>query len=221
MRIALLLGASYLLGSIPFGVIVGRWLRGVDVRRYGSRNIGFSNVLRVLGPGPAALVLVGDALKGAAPVFGGRALLTGWGAPEPELWLLVAALAPIAGHTFSVFLRFRGGRAVATTFGVLVGMSWQAALIALAVWIVAVAATRYISVGSIVAAGCVPITMAASGARWEWGAFWSVIAALVIARHIPNLGRLLAGTESKIGQRVDVEEQEAPSPEDSKKGQDA
>jgi glycerol-3-phosphate acyltransferase PlsY len=208
MRIALLLAAGYLVGSIPFGVIVGQWLRGVDVRRYGSGNIGFSNVLRVLGAGPAALVLAGDMAKGALPVLAGRALLAAWGVAEPGLWLLGVALAPIVGHSFSVFLGFRGGRAVATTLGVLAGMSWAAAVVALVVWLGVVGATRYISVGSMAAAGCVPVYMALAGARWEWGGFWTLVAALVIARHIPNLGRLLAGRESKVGQRVEVEQQE-------------
>ena len=155
MKIAVLLAASYLIGSIPFGVIAGRAWRGVDVRRFGSGNIGFSNVLRVLGPGVASVVLAGDVLKGLAPVAVGRLLLRAWGTPEPELWLLAVSLAPILGHSFSVFLGFRGGRAVATVAGTLLGLAWPAAL--------------------------------------------------VIARHIPNLGRLLEGTEAKIGQRVEVE----------------
>jgi glycerol-3-phosphate acyltransferase PlsY len=204
MRIALLLIAAYLVGSLPFGIIVGRAWRGVDVRKYGSGNIGFSNVLRVLGWGPAAVVLIGDVLKGMLPVLAGRAVLGAWAVPEPDLWVLAVGLAPIIGHTFSVFLGFTGGRAVATAGGVLLGMSWPTALVGLAVWLLAVGLSRYISVGSMAAAASVPICMAARGARWEWGAFWSAVAALVIARHIPNLGRLLTGTEAKIGQRVDL-----------------
>ena len=205
MKIAVLIAASYLVGSIPFGVIVGRALRGVDVRRYGSGNIGFSNVFRVLGPGVASLVLAGDVVKGFAPVAVARVLLRGWGTPEPELWLLAVSLAPILGHSFSVFLGFRGGRAVATGGGTLLGLAWPSALVALLVWLAAVGATRYISVGSMFAAAAVPVYFALAGARWEWGAFWTGVAALVIARHIPNLGRLLQGTEAKIGQRVEAE----------------
>jgi glycerol-3-phosphate acyltransferase PlsY len=203
MNLALLLLGSYLLGSIPFGVLVGR-SRGVDIRKHGSGNIGFSNVLRVLGPEPAALVLVGDVLKGLLPVLLGRRLLIMWGVSQPDTWLLAVALAPILGHTFSVFLGFRGGRAVATTFGALSAMIWQGAVVALAVWLVVVAATRYISVASIAASVAVPVYLAATGVRMEWAAFWTTVAALVIARHIPNLGRLIEGTESKIGQRVDL-----------------
>jgi len=207
MRIALVIIGGYLVGSIPFGVIIGRAWRGVDVRQYGSRNIGFSNVLRVLGPGPAFVVLLGDVLKGAAPVLAGRALLRAWGAPDADLWALPVALAPILGHSFSIFLRFRGGRGVATTLGVLFGISWPAALIGLGVWLALVAATRYISVGSIVAAAAVPAYMVAAGKRWEWWAFWGAVALLVILRHIPNMGRLLKGTEAKIGQTVSTETQ--------------
>jgi glycerol-3-phosphate acyltransferase PlsY len=204
MRIILLLLASYLIGSVPFGVLVGRRLRGVDVRRYGSGNIGFSNVLRVLGPIPAAVVLGGDVLKGALPVVAGRYLLSAWGVPESDVWLLAVALAPILGHSFSVFLGFRGGRAVATTCGTLLGLCWPAAVVAIGVWMVVVGITRYISVGSIAAAAAVPIYMALGGVRWEWGAFWTGVAALVIARHVPSLGRLLQGTEARLGERVEV-----------------
>jgi glycerol-3-phosphate acyltransferase PlsY len=207
MRLALLLVGSYLLGSIPFGVLVGR-TRGVDVRKYGSGNIGFSNVLRVLGWKPAAVVLVADALKGLGPVVAGKVLLRRWGVAQPDLWLLAVALAPTLGHTFSIFLRFRGGRAVATTAGALLGMAWPAALVALGVWLAVVVVTRYISVGSIAAAIVVPVYLAFTGVRWEWLAFWSAVAALVILRHIPNIGRLRAGSESKIGQQVDLQGEE-------------
>ncbi len=201
MRIALLIAGSYLLGSVPFGVMVGR-LRGVDVRRYGSGNIGFSNVLRVLGPGPASLVLIADVLKGAIPVCFGRYWVPSIVDAEPARWLLLVALAPIVGHTFSVFLGFRGGRAVATTLGALLGMNWLAGVVGLGVWILVVGVTRYISAASIVAASSVPIFMAVTGERLEWTIFWTAIAALIIARHIPNLGRLIEGTESKIGEKV-------------------
>ncbi len=125
MKLALLLVAAYLLGSIPFGFLVGR-TRGVDVTKHGSGNIGFSNVLRLLGLGPASVVLVADVLKGAIPVCFGRVWLPSITESDPALWLPAVAVAPILGHTFSVFLRFRGGRAVATTLGALLGMNWLA-----------------------------------------------------------------------------------------------
>lgn len=203
MGIAVLLLCSYLLGSIPFGMIVGR-ARGVDIRRQGSGNIGATNVLRVLGPWPAALVLAGDVTKGLVPVLVGRALLRAWAIPQADLWVLAVALAPILGHTFSVFLRFRGGRAVATTLGALLGMSWPAGVIGLCIWLVVVGLTRYISLASIIASPFVPVYLLLSGARPAWCAFWAAIAALIIARHIPNIGRLLEGTEPRIGERVGV-----------------
>jgi len=205
MKVALLMGAAYLLGSIPFGVLAGR-SRGVDVRKHGSGNIGFSNVLRVLGPGPALLVFVADVLKGVIPVLGARWLFRAWSVPSPDLWLLAVALAPILGHTFSIFLGFRGGRAVATTLGVLLAMVWQAAAVGLGVWILVVAATRYISAGSIAAAVTVPVYLAIVGVRGEWAVFWTAVGALIILRHISNLGRLLEGRETKIGERVTTEE---------------
>jgi glycerol-3-phosphate acyltransferase PlsY len=205
MRIALLLVGAYLFGSIPFGVIVGRAWRGIDVRKFGSGNIGASNVLRVLGPGPAAAVFIGDLLKGYAPVAAGRMLLAKWGTPELDLWLLPLGLAPIIGHSFSVFLRFSGGRAVTTACGVLFALAWPAAVIGLAIWGLVIAITRYISAASIVAAISVPVYMLLSGKRWEWLVFWSAVALLVILRHIPNIKRLLAGTETKIGERVEVD----------------
>jgi glycerol-3-phosphate acyltransferase PlsY len=211
MKVAILLIGCYLVGSIPFGVIVGRLVRGVDIRKYGSGNIGFSNVLRVLGPGPAAIVLAADALKGFVPVLVGRRLLPTWSVTDLDLALLAVGFAPILGHSFSVFLGFRGGRGVTTTGGVLLGLCWPAALTALAVWLGVVGVTRYISLGSVAAAVSVPIYMVIAGRRWEWIVFWALVAALVILRHISNIGRLLAGTETKIGQRADVGDRDEQS----------
>ncbi len=207
MSVAILIIASYLIGSIPFGVIVGR-ARGVDIRKHGSGNIGASNVLRLLGPGPAAAVFAGDVLKGVIPVVAGRVLLGGGLAPaqhHADVWLLGIALAAILGHTFSAFLGLRGGRAVATTLGTLLGMSWQAGLVGFGIWVVVVAATRYISVASIIASAAVPIYLGVTGAGTAHTVFWAAIAALIVARHIPNMRRLMSGTEAKIGQMVELD----------------
>jgi glycerol-3-phosphate acyltransferase PlsY len=203
MKLALLLAGGYLLGSIPFGVIVGR-LRGVDIRKHGSGNIGASNVLRLLGPGPAVCVLAGDALKGLLPVLVGRDLLDAWGVPHADTWVLGVALAPVLGHSFSVFLGFRGGRAVATALGALCGMLWQGGVVAVVAWLVVLAATRYISVASITGSAAVPIYLALARAPVQWTLFWTAVAVLIIVRHLPNLGRLLAGTETKIGEKVEL-----------------
>ena len=201
--LAIILG-GYLVGSLPFGVIIGRAWKGVDIRQYGSGNIGFSNALRVLGWKPAAVVFIGDALKGIVPVVLGQALLRTWNVPHADLWLLLVGLAPILGHSFSVFLRFRGGRAVTTTLGVLIGLCWQAALVALVSWLVVVAITRYISLGSIVAALSVPTYMFLSGKSRDWLILWSAVSLLVILRHLPNMKRLVKGTEVKIGEKVEM-----------------
>jgi acyl phosphate:glycerol-3-phosphate acyltransferase len=205
---ALILG-GYLLGSIPFGVIVGRSLRGIDIREYGSGNTGFSNALRVLGWKAASAVFVGDVLKGFIPVFVARCVLAAAHVPSAELWLLPVALGPILGHCFSVFLGFRGGRAIATTLGVLLGLAPVAGLSGLGMWLVVVAITRYISLASIAACITVPVVVALRGARWELIAFWSAIALLIILRHLPNMKRLLAGTETRIGEKVDVGDRES------------
>ncbi len=206
--IALILG-GYLLGSIPFGVIVGRLLRGIDIRSYGSGNIGFSNALRVLGWKAASLVMIGDVCKGLAPVLVARRVLIAGGVPNAEVWLLPVALGPILGHCFSVFLGFRGGRAIATTLGVLLGLAPAAGLSGLGVWLIVVGLTRYISVASIIAAIVVPAVVALRGGRWELVTFWCAVALLIIVRHLPNIKRLLAGTETKIGQRVVVGDRES------------
>ena len=206
LRLLAIIFGGYLVGSLPFGVIIGRAWKGVDIRQYGSGNIGFSNALRVLGWKPAAVVFIGDALKGIVPVVLGQALLRTWNVPRADLWLLLVGLAPILGHSFSVFLRFRGGRAVTTTLGVLIGLCWQAALVALVSWLVVVAITRYISLGSIVAAISVPTYMFLSGKSRDWLILWSAVSLLVILRHLPNMKRLVKGTEVKIGEKVEVEE---------------
>jgi glycerol-3-phosphate acyltransferase PlsY len=134
----------------------------------------------------------------------GHALLAAWKVPRADLWILLVGLAPILGHSFSVFLRFTGGRAVLTTLGVLLGLCWQAGLIGLGLWLIVVAITRYISVGSICAAIFVPTYMFLAGKSREWLILWSAVALLVILRHIPNIKRLIKGTEVKIGEKVEM-----------------
>ena len=205
-RVTMLILGGYLIGSLPFGVIIGRAWRGIDIRQYGSGNIGFSNALRVLGWKPAAVVAAGDLLKGLLPVLIARRLLDSGQVPNADLWLLPVALGAILGHCFSVFLGFRGGRAIATSLGVLFGLAPVAGLSSLGVWLLLVAITRYISVASITACLTVPTVIALTGSRWELVALWIAIGLLIIVRHIPNIKRLLAGTEVKIGERVEVEE---------------
>lgn len=206
--------AGYLCGSIPFGLLVGR-LKGVDVRKHGSGNIGATNVGRVVGRPYGILVFVLDLLKGLVPVaVAGRLLHAGAGGPEQVTvlvaWVAVAA-ACILGHMFPLYLGFKGGKGVATSLGALLGIfpyfTWPG-LAAFGLWIILTGATRYVSVGSVGAAGAFPVIFALSVHYGAWGAsrylwplyvFAIVVALLVIYRHRGNLKRLAQGTEPKIG----------------------
>jgi glycerol-3-phosphate acyltransferase PlsY len=197
--------AAYILGSLPIGLWVGL-LRGLDIRRVGSGNVGATNVYRALGTGAALVVFAGDALKGWLPVRMGMA----WQAPDALV--LGLGLAAIAGHSFSVFLRFKGGRAVATALGVLLALSWQTALGALGVWIVVMATLRIVSLGSILAAASVPLFMWRFHGLGPFFYFASTIAALVILRHAPNIRRLARGEEKPISRLADGPPQEPQEP---------
>lgn len=219
MGLGLPVGA-YLCGAIPFGLLVG-WGKGVDIRTRGSGNIGATNAGRVLGKPFGILVFVLDVLKGLLPVLLSGHLLrrpgSGWdggstGSTVYLVWILVGT-GCILGHTFPVYLKFKGGKGVATSLGVLLGMYPQftaAGLIAFGLWCVVTWVTRYVSAGSVAAAVAFPIIFAvvAHLRRGAWGParqlwplhlFGIVIAALVVYRHRRNIERLLAGTEPRIG----------------------
>lgn len=190
----ILVVAAYLAGSIPTGVLLAR-TAGIDVRREGSGNVGATNVARTAGKKLGVLTLVGDLVKGLVPVVVARAL----GVPGGVV--AAVAFAAIAGHVCSIFLSFRGGKGVATGLGVLLGLAPATVPIALAVFAVAVAATRIVSVASIGAALAAPLV------AW-WLAYpepvvlaAAAIAALIISRHRENLVRLLAGTEPRFRAR--------------------
>ena len=216
--VAAWLWVGYLVGSIPFGWLIGM-LRGLDIRDYGSRNIGATNCGRVCGwPwGLAAFVL--DVLKGFFPVLAAVAWLPEQVtfASEPLRWyawlmLVLIAAAPILGHTFPVWLHFRGGKAVATSLGVMMAlpMLWWVALIALAVWGAVVGLARYVSVASTVAALVLVAVYLGVYREQAWADFLPVtvfvllLAILVLARHRANYARLLRGEELKLwGDRED------------------
>lgn len=186
---------NYLLGSLPCGLIITRVLRGVDLRKYGSGNIGATNVSRVAGFFPALLAGVGDALKG----FLGAYLAFRFLGTSP-LFLLAAFLV-VAGHDWSCFLRFRGGKGVATTLGVLFFLSWQAALLCFLTWVFVVALTRYSSLGSLSGAAAMPVLLFLLR-RPPVFVWWGILAAfLVFLRHKDNIRRLLQGKELKIGEK--------------------
>ena len=186
---------AYLIGAIPTGLVLVRTLAGTDIREHGSGNIGTVNVLRVAGPAVAVIVLAADILKGFAPVWFASALGMG-------PWTIVlCGLAAIAGHNWSVFLGFAGGKGVATSFGVLLGLSLKVALVAAGVWIVVVAFTRYASLGSLLAVLSVPLSFWRMGAPGAYVAFGVVAALFAVYRHRGNIERLAHGTERRITDR--------------------
>lgn len=193
--LVLLIVASYLLGGIPTGVLVGRFW-GVDVQRVGSGNIGATNVLRALGAGSGALVLASDLGKGALSVLMARALI-GDGIAEA-----IAGTAAVMGHVWSPYLRFRGGKGVATGLGTLLALVPLAGTIALAAGAGVIALTRYVSLGSIVGT-LVGAALACASALFFNGA-WALVpyalvsAAIIVARHRENIARLRAGKEPAL-----------------------
>jgi acyl phosphate:glycerol-3-phosphate acyltransferase len=208
----LLILAAYLAGSIPFGVIVAR-AHGVDLRKVGSGNIGATNVGRALGRKWGIVCFALDMLKGLVPMLVAMAMLPPEKGPR-ELWIwLATGGATIVGHVFPVYLKFRGGKGVATSLGVVIGL-WPyytvCGAVALASWLLAVWMWRYVSLGSIIAsldflaALIIAIAIVPSwhfADLWPLVAFAGAMACLVIVRHKDNIGRLMAGTESKIGQK--------------------
>lgn len=191
----LLVLGGYLLGAVPFGLLIG-WARGVDVRRLGSGNIGATNVLRAVGKAEAAGTLLLDGLKGAAPVLLARSLALGDG------WAAAAGLAAFLGHCYPVFLRFRGGKGVATALGAVLAALPSVGLVALAVWLVTALCFRYSSLAALAAAASLPLTTAIREGRGPFLALTLTLAALIALRHHENIRRLWRGAEQKIGQRA-------------------
>ncbi|MGX5828406.1 glycerol-3-phosphate 1-O-acyltransferase PlsY [Mesorhizobium sp. 43Arga] len=181
---------GYLLGSIPFGLLLTRAAGLGDVRKIGSGNIGATNVLRTGNKGLAAATLLLDALKGTAAV-----LISGHFAPETAVW---AGLGAFLGHLFPVWLGFKGGKGVATYLGVLIGLAWQVALIFAVVWLVIAFLFRYSSLAALTATVVVPIALYFMSAP-QIAALFVVMSLIVFIKHRANISRLLAGTEGKIG----------------------
>jgi len=191
MEYFLIVFFSYLIGSIPNGYLVGK-IYGIDIRQFGSKNIGATNIFRVLGPRPAFWVFITDAAKGVAGVFIGLALL------HTPVAALLGGIGAIAGHNWSVFLGFKGGRGVATALGVIAVLVPKVTAIVFLIWALIVYFTRYVSLGSIVGALFAPFLIWLFGERTEYLYFGIVAAIFVIARHRPNIERLLKGEELKI-----------------------
>jgi acyl phosphate:glycerol-3-phosphate acyltransferase len=185
---------GYLLGSVPFGLLLTRAAGLGDIRRVGSGNIGATNVLRTGNKGLAAATLLLDGLKGAVAV-----LIASWfGGDDAVMW---AGIGAVLGHAFPVWLGFRGGKAAATSYGVLIAASWPVGLCAGAIWLAVAATMRISSLAALVSFAFAPV-LAAVLADLTIVKLALVIAVLVFARHHTNIRRLLAGTEPRIGQKA-------------------
>lgn len=209
------IAAAYLIGAIPFGLLIGR-ARGIDIREHGSRNIGATNTWRVLGRKAGITCFILDVLKGAIPVLVSGAVMRTLGVRNLDqssaLWWLLVGIAAVLGHMFSPYIGFKGGKGVATGFGVMVAF-WPSititALVALALWIILAKVTRMVSVSSCVAALSMPVSVALLRlAGWPVPGFdgalpslgvTGLLAILVVWRHRSNLVRVFNGTENKLG----------------------
>ena len=209
LAVALLLLAAYLLGSLPTGYLIARWMKGIDIRQYGSGGTGATNVLRTVGKGPAIAVLMIDLLKGLLAV-----LLVGLAWPQvlalategflvldwqPWVTMLAGVLA-VVGHSKSVWINFTGGKSAASGLGVLLGLAWPVALGAAATFGLTLALSRIVSLSSMAAAIATVILLAATGQPLPYVVLGSLGALYVILRHRSNIDRLLAGTEPRLGQ---------------------
>lgn len=209
LLVTVLLLGSYLLGSIPTGYLLGRWLKGIDIREYGSGSTGATNVLRTLGKGPGLLVLLVDVGKGALAI----ALIRWVCSPNfavlpPEIlspdwidWIVISgSLAAILGHSKPLWLSFKGGKSVATSLGILLALDWRIGLATLGVFALVIALSRWVSLSSISAAIALPLLMLGFAQPLPYLLFALVGSGYVIGRHRTNIQRLLAGTEPRLGE---------------------
>ncbi len=202
--------ASYLLGSIPTGFVVGM-SRGIDIRKVGSGNIGATNVLRALGKPAGIFVLLMDALKGWVAVAVVGPLVAKWlvpgAGPLTREWLLIcAAVAAILGHNYTCWLYFKGGKGIATSAGVLLALVPWSLLIIFCVWVLVFAMSRYVSLASISAAVALPFAAWLTGESLVLVFVFAGLSALAVYKHKGNIRRLLQGTENRFGARAGVPE---------------
>lgn len=187
--------AAYLVGSIPTGYLWAR-ARGIDIRSQGSGNIGATNVFRILGKRAGISVLLIDAVKGYVPV---KFLL--FGDAPPQYLAMTAGLFAILGHNYTCWLRFKGGKGIATSAGVLLGLMPAGLGVTLAVWLLVFAISRYVSLASVVAAAALPVGVWALGYAKELVVLGALLGALAIYKHRANITRLIAGTEPRFTRR--------------------
>ncbi|MBO2945039.1 glycerol-3-phosphate 1-O-acyltransferase PlsY [Paenibacillus sp. F411] len=186
--------ASYLLGSVSFSVLLAKLLKGIDIRQHGSGNAGATNTLRVLGKGPAVLVLALDVLKGIAAVWIGV-----W-VGDGNAWLPgLCGIAAIIGHNWPVYFRFRGGKGIATAIGVLATLCFLPALFAGIIAILSIVFTRYVSLGSLIFVLLTPLFLLLMG--YPWPVFWTslIIGVFAFWRHRSNIVKIMQGKENKLG----------------------
>lgn len=186
---------GYLLGSVPTGIIVTKWIRGIDIRNYGSGSTGATNVLRTTGKKAAAIVFAADILKGVLSIFIAQSLS---GSPW---WVGLAGLMAVVGHNFPIFSQFRGGKGVATALGIFISLFPLSTLMALGLWIICIAVWRYVSLGSIISAALIPVLSLITIKPGPYLLFTCLISLLIIYRHKDNIKRLLEGKESKLGEK--------------------
>ena len=201
----LILLLGYLLGSLPSGYLAGRWLADLDIRQQGSGSTGATNVLRVLGKGPALAVFVLDVGKGAAAVLLARFVLQPLGFDAiSDWWVVATGLAALAGHIWPVWLGWKGGKAVATGLGMLLGLTWPVGLACFGIFLTVLLFSRIVSLSSVVAALSLPLLMlgwfGSGGLRPAYLTLALLTTAAVLWRHRSNITRLLAGTEPKLGE---------------------
>ncbi len=202
----ILLVAAYLLGAVPAAYLAGRWTRGIDLRRHGSGNLGATNTFRVLGARVAAPVMAFDVVKGFAPAF----LFPRWDASPDWRWALAYGAAAILGHVFSIYMRFKGGKGVATGAGVFLGLAPAAVGIGFVVWLATLRIGRMVSLASILAALTMIPALFVFPNPVEVRALGVALAAFVVFAHRANVGRILRGEEHRFGSGGAAAPQEAP-----------
>ena len=196
---SLMIIICYLMGSMPFGYVVAKVVKKIDIRDYGSGNIGATNAFRVLGPWLASLVLIGDLLKGfLAIVFFYQLNI------DNLFVIILGGLAVIGGHDWSIFLKFKGGKGIATTYGVFLALNPKIALLSALIWLIVIALTRYASLASILSLSVLVVLMLWFKQPQEYIIFGVIILALALYRHRGNILRLKEGKEKKFLDRVSI-----------------
>ena len=188
---------AYLIGSIPFGFVIGK-MKGVDIRQYGSGNIGTSNVARILGKKSAIATLLGDGLKGLIPVV--IAQLIGLS----ETWIVTIGLAAIVGHNWSIYLKFKGGKGVTTTYGAYLGIAWLPGLLTIASWLLVTKITNKSSMAALISSVCGVLFAFLPGVSRPVLIFAILGFVMIYARHTENIKRILSGTENTLTDKIEV-----------------